>query len=91
VTFLHCALPSRPSSALQYLGFQRQWPGRLISSGLMPNNMKNAVFWDVTPCASCKNDVSEERIIPITRVERISELATLAVTCSIIIIIIPLP
>jgi hypothetical protein len=22
--------------------------------------MKNAVFWDVTPCGSCKTDVSEE-------------------------------
>jgi hypothetical protein len=22
--------------------------------------MKNCVFWDVTPCGSCKNDVSEE-------------------------------
>jgi hypothetical protein len=23
--------------------------------------MKNGVFWDVTPCGSCKNRVSEER------------------------------
>jgi hypothetical protein len=22
--------------------------------------MKNIVFWDVTPCGSCKTDVSEE-------------------------------
>jgi hypothetical protein len=22
--------------------------------------MKKGVFWDVTPCGSCKNDVSEE-------------------------------
>jgi hypothetical protein len=22
--------------------------------------MQNGVFWDVTPCSSCKNDVSEE-------------------------------
>jgi hypothetical protein len=24
--------------------------------------MKNAVFWDVAPCRTCVNDVSEERI-----------------------------
>jgi hypothetical protein len=23
--------------------------------------MKNTVFWDVTPCGSCKNRISEER------------------------------
>jgi hypothetical protein len=38
--------------------------------------MKNAFFWDVTPCASCKNRrFGEER-----RVTRIDELGTLAVT-----------
>jgi hypothetical protein len=31
--------------------------------------MKNAVFWDVTPCGSCKkkSDVSEESITSIFR------------------------
>jgi hypothetical protein len=38
--------------------------------------MKNAVFWDVTPCDSWKN----RRIVYIMKVKRISELGTLAVT-----------
>jgi hypothetical protein len=38
--------------------------------------MKNAVFWDATPCGSCRRDVSEECIDSITRVRRISELGT---------------
>jgi hypothetical protein len=43
--------------------------------------MKNGVFWDVGPCGSFKNLVSEERIASIIRVERIGELrTTLAVT-----------
>jgi demethoxyubiquinone hydroxylase (CLK1/Coq7/Cat5 family) len=41
---------------------------------------KNAVFWDVTPCGSCKNRVSEERSASIIRVTRIGELGTSAVT-----------
>jgi hypothetical protein len=36
--------------------------------------MKSAVFWDVTPCDSCKNDVSEERIASTIRVTGIGEL-----------------
>jgi hypothetical protein len=28
-------------------------------------NMKNAVFWDVTPCGSCKNRLWEDRITSI--------------------------
>jgi hypothetical protein len=39
--------------------------------------MKNAVFWDVTLCGSCKTDVSEERIASIIRVARIGALVTL--------------
>jgi hypothetical protein len=43
--------------------------------------MKNAVFWDLTPSGSCKNDVSKERIASIIRVTRIGELGTtIAVT-----------
>jgi hypothetical protein len=38
--------------------------------------MKNAVFWDVTPCGSCKNDFSEETSVSIIRVTRIGELGT---------------
>jgi hypothetical protein len=46
--------------------------------------MKNVVFWDVTPCDSCKTDVSEELSGSIIRVTGISELGTmLAVTSSI--------
>jgi hypothetical protein len=45
-------------------------------------NLKNAVFWDVTPCGSCKNRHFEETYHPIIRVTRIGELGTtLAVTC----------
>jgi hypothetical protein len=36
--------------------------------------MKYVVFWNVTPCDSCKTDVSEERIPSIIRVKIISEL-----------------
>jgi hypothetical protein len=38
--------------------------------------MKNTAFWDITPRASCENDVSEERIASIIMVTRISELGT---------------
>jgi hypothetical protein len=38
--------------------------------------LKNAVFWDVTPCSSCKNRRFGKSIASIIRVERISELAT---------------
>jgi hypothetical protein len=43
--------------------------------------LKNGVFWDVTPCGSCKNNVSMELRASIIRVTRIGELGTtLAVT-----------
>jgi hypothetical protein len=43
--------------------------------------MKNAVFWDVTPCGLVGTDVAEEHMASIIRVKRISELGTtLAVT-----------
>jgi hypothetical protein len=38
--------------------------------------MKIGVFWVVTPCGSCRTDVSEERIVFIIRVTRIGELRT---------------
>jgi hypothetical protein len=41
---------------------------------------KNAAFWDVTPCGSCKNRRFEKRIASIIKVTRIGELSTLAVT-----------
>jgi hypothetical protein len=44
--------------------------------------MKNAVFWDVTPCGSCKNDVSEELSASIIMVTRIGELETTLVVTS---------
>jgi hypothetical protein len=47
----------------------------------MAVTMKNAVFWNATPCASCKNDISVECIASIIRVTRIGKLGTtLAVT-----------
>jgi hypothetical protein len=43
--------------------------------------MKNGVFWDVTPCGSCKNRRSEELSASFIRVTGIDELGTtLAVT-----------
>jgi hypothetical protein len=42
--------------------------------------LKNSVFWGVTPCGSCKNDVSEELSASIIRVTRICELGMLVVT-----------
>jgi hypothetical protein len=43
--------------------------------------MKNFVFWDLTPVALVKADVSKERIVSIIRVTRFGELGTtLAVT-----------
>jgi hypothetical protein len=36
--------------------------------------MKNAVFWDMTPCGSYKSRHFGERIVSIIRVERIREL-----------------
>jgi hypothetical protein len=38
--------------------------------------MKNGVFWDVTPCDSCKSRLSEELSASIIRVTRIGYLAT---------------
>jgi hypothetical protein len=29
--------------------------GRIWRLGIIYNFLKNAVFWDVTPCGSCKN------------------------------------
>jgi hypothetical protein len=43
--------------------------------------MKNAVFWDVMPCGSCKN-VSEEHIASIIRMTRIGLLGTLLAVAS---------
>jgi hypothetical protein len=44
--------------------------------------MKNGFFWDVKPCGSCRNHVSEELSASIIRVTRICELGTLAVASS---------
>jgi hypothetical protein len=42
--------------------------------------MKNTFSWDVTPLALVRADVSEERIVFIIRVKRVSKLGTLAVS-----------
>jgi hypothetical protein len=47
----------------------------------MAATMRNAFFWDVTPCGSCRTNVSETRTATIISVTRIGELGTaLAVT-----------
>jgi hypothetical protein len=38
--------------------------------------MKNAVFWDVSPCGFLRTDLLEERIASINRVTRIGESGT---------------
>jgi hypothetical protein len=38
--------------------------------------MKISIFWDVTPCGSCKNRVSEELNASFIRVTRIGVLGT---------------
>jgi hypothetical protein len=40
-------------------------------------SVKNAVFWDVTQCGSCKNYCLEERSTSIIRVTGIGELRTM--------------
>jgi hypothetical protein len=45
--------------------------------------MKNSVFWDVMPCGSYKNQVSEELIASSIRVTRIGELETTLAVLSI--------
>jgi hypothetical protein len=43
--------------------------------------MKNAVFWDMTPVALVRIDISADLIVSIIKVKRISELSiTSAVT-----------
>jgi hypothetical protein len=43
-------------------------------------HVRNAVFWDVTPCDFVRTDVSEERISSIIKVTRIGELGPLAIS-----------
>jgi hypothetical protein len=43
-------------------------------------SLKNGVFWDVTPLALVRTDVSEELSASFIRETRIGELGTLAVT-----------
>jgi hypothetical protein len=45
--------------------------------------MKNAIFWDVMPCYTCKNT----RFAYVTKVKRNSELGTLAVTRNSLVLI----
>jgi hypothetical protein len=42
--------------------------------------MKNAVFWDVSPCGTCKNRCFGGINTSVSRVTRIGEIGTLAVT-----------
>jgi hypothetical protein len=42
--------------------------------------MKNGIFWDVTPCALVRTEVSEKLHASIIRWTRIGELGTSAIT-----------
>jgi hypothetical protein len=44
--------------------------------------MKNAFFWYVTSCASCKTDVPREYIVFIIRIKRISDVGTMLTVTS---------
>jgi hypothetical protein len=72
--------PVRTSQETHYVSVTE--PSRLILCKIevfTAVTVKNAVFWDVTPYRSCQN-ASKECITSIIRVERISDLETLAVT-----------
>jgi hypothetical protein len=45
--------------------------------------MKNAVFWDVSPCGSCKNRVSEERSAAMIRVTGIGVRKNVSSNCEL--------
>jgi hypothetical protein len=47
--------------------------------------MKNGVFWDVTPCALVRTDVSEEPSASFIRVTRIGELGTTQAATAVIV------
>jgi hypothetical protein len=49
--------------------------------------MKNAIFWDVTPCDSCKNR-RFGGIASIIKVKRIAEIGTLAVIANVVTLMI---
>jgi hypothetical protein len=49
--------------------------------------IKNAAFWDVTPCGSCESRCFRGTSAHITRVKRIGELGTtLIVTANVILV-----
>jgi hypothetical protein len=48
--------------------------------------MKNAAFWDITPCGVVIIDVSEELDAFIFRVERIREVGTTLAVTSILLV-----
>jgi hypothetical protein len=48
--------------------------------------MKNAVFWDVTPCVSCMNRRFEGTSAYIIRVTRVGELGTNVLPGSLILV-----
>jgi hypothetical protein len=68
------------TSSEPYFGVhsQKQKHGRQFEDEL---TRKNDIFWDVTPCGSCKTDVSEELSTPFIRVTKISELFVRCVGC----------
>jgi hypothetical protein len=51
-----------------YLGVAHVYVFSMTSLKQYSFHVKNGVFWDVTPCGSCKNDVPEELSSTIIRV-----------------------
>jgi hypothetical protein len=83
-TFIHrTSLPkSTYSHLISYLttAWSQIWEVEHRFEVFTAVTMQNAVYWDVTPCGSCKNRISEERMAFIIRVTRIGQLGMLAVT-----------
>jgi hypothetical protein len=64
---------SRPAHSLHALQAEHQHVRFEVSTAV---TMKKTVFWHVTPCGSCKNDLSEELSPFIIRITRSGELGT---------------
>jgi hypothetical protein len=52
------------------------WYFLSLGSHTLPSILKNAIFWDVTPCGHVRSYVQEKRDSSILWVERISEIET---------------
>jgi hypothetical protein len=61
---------------LDYRTSAVRFSGIFIGTSRQTRTMKNIVFWDVTPCGSCKNRRFGEPSASIARVTEIGELRT---------------